>query len=327
MRATIIGTGAICGCHVHALKKRGVTIVAVCDIDGDKATEFIDKHGLICPVFTDWKEMLLSVPCDCVHLCTPHYLHAEMAVFALDRGINVFSEKPLCTTKEQLALIEKAVNESSARYGVCFQNRYLPSNVEAKKILSDAEIYSASGSVLWDRDEKYYASGDWRGKWATEGGGALINQAIHTLDLMLYFTGAAKSVTATMKNDHLKGVIEVEDKMSMYVEMEGFDMTFYATTAAKGGHPVTASFYTDKGAISIVSDELFVDGKKVETASCGEIIGKLDWGVGHELIIADFYDCLESGKPFRCDLNGCLPTMKTVLSAYESARTDKTVKI
>jgi len=327
MKATIIGTGSICGCHVHAMKKRGVAVVAVCDIDGKKAAEFASKHGLDCPVFTDWKEMLLSVPCDCVHICTPHHLHAEMAEFALNHGINVFSEKPLCTTTEQLAVIENAVNNSSARYGVCFQNRYLPSNVEAKNLLSDAEVYSASGSVLWERDEKYYASGDWRGKWATEGGGALINQAIHTLDLMLYFTGAAKSVTADMKNDHLKGIIEVEDKAALLVDMGDFNMTFYATTAAKGSHPVTASFYTDKGVITVLGNELMVDGKKIETKESGAIIGKLDWGAGHELIIADFYDCIENGKPFKCDLQACLPTMKTVLSAYESAKTGKTVKL
>ena len=99
-----------------------------------------------------------------------------------------------------------------------------------------------------------------------------------------------------------------------------FTTTFYATTAANGSHPVTATFHTNKGVITLISDSLYVDGKKVETAKTGEVIGKLDWGAGHDIAIGKFYDSIETGEPFACSLQSCLPVMKAVLGAYESAK-------
>ena len=90
MKAVIIGTGAICGCHVHALKECGVEIIAVCDIDLDKAKNFCATQNLNCAVYGDWKKMLDEQSADVVHICTPHYLHEQMAIYALSKNINVF---------------------------------------------------------------------------------------------------------------------------------------------------------------------------------------------------------------------------------------------
>lgn len=125
-----------------------------------------------------------------MHICTPHYLHVPMAVYGLTHGVHVFMEKPPVISGEQLAQLEEAVAGSDRRLGLCFQNRYNPSVQEVKKLLASGEagrIRGARGLVTWSRGREYYTESGWRGSLATEGGGALINQSVHTLDLLAYF--------------------------------------------------------------------------------------------------------------------------------------------
>lgn len=320
MKACIIGTGAISGNHISALKKCGTGIAALCDIDVSKAKATAEKYDLNVPIYDDYQVMIDEIKPDCVHICTPHYLHAEMAEYALRRDINVLSEKPVCISLEQLERLDDAAKSTKARYAICFQNRFLPANIKAKEMLSSRRIYSASGSVLWLRDEKYYASGDWRGKWDTEGGGALINQAIHTLDLMLGVLGTPKSLSARMANRHLKNVIEVEDEMMLELAYDGFKAVFFATTGANGNHPVTINYVTDGGTVTTSGDKLYENCSLLSCGDGGEIIGKAVWGYGHDILISEYYKAIAAGTEFLCDYDKCRLTMLTVLMAYESAK-------
>lgn len=326
MKVCIIGTGAISGNHISAVLAAGGQIAGLCDTDEMKALKAADRFSLECPVYTDYKKMLDEISPDCVHICTPHYLHAEMVLYALEKNINVLSEKPVCINARQLAELAEAHEKSSAAYGVCFQNRCLPANREALSLVGQSKIYGAGGAVLWNRNKEYYASGAWRGKWNTEGGGVLINQSIHTLDLLVNALGEPLSVSAVMSNDHLKDVIEVEDRMQILLKYPQFTAQFTATTAAESSYPVFTVFYTDRGIIETRGDVLTVSGVETQSSKNARLSGKTEWGAGHDMLIADFYDCIKSGRPINCDFRDCVSTMKTVFAAYESAKTGREVK-
>ena len=136
--------------------------------------------------------MLDAVAPDVVHVCTPHHRHADLAAECLARDVSVLLEKPVAHTLDDGERLAVAAEDSAAILGVCFQNRYNDTSRMLREILDRGglgRILGARASVHWFRDAAYYARRDWRGRWATAGGGVLMNQAIHTLDLLQWFVG------------------------------------------------------------------------------------------------------------------------------------------
>ena len=158
MKAGIIGLGAISPMHIEAIKERGDEIIAVCDVIKEKCEAVDNKYALCAREYTDYEEMLEKERLDVVHVCTPHYLHAEMTIAALERNVNVICEKPLAINQTQLCEIEKAVNESKAQLGVCFQTRYNRAVIELKKIIRPEDVVAAYANLVWIRDKAYYNS-------------------------------------------------------------------------------------------------------------------------------------------------------------------------
>ena len=322
MRVGIVGIGAISSLHVTALLKSEDKIVAFCDIDESKfgamKNKFADRLDAVAE-YTDYDKMLECEDLDVVHICTPHYLHAPMICKALEKNINVLCEKPLAISYAQIDMIEKAVKASSAQLGVCFQNRYNPSVVRLKEFFADKTVRAGSGSVIWERNASYYLSGEWRGKWDTEGGGVMINQAIHTLDLLQYVCGMPKSVIAHTSNNSLQGVIEVEDTaFGIFTVDSDRNFVVTATNAAKHTFVAECKFYADKHTASIAGDTLVIDGVVVEKSELTESIGKRVWGGGHATLISDFYDCIKSGRHFPIDFHEAKKAITLVLKMYES---------
>ena len=126
MKVALVGLGVIGKVHLAVLKELGADIVAVCDILPERC------EGTGAAVYTDYEEMLAAEKPDAVHICTPHYLHADMVVRALELSINVLCEKPLCIKNEDIARVLEAERKSSAQLGVCLQNRYNASSVFVK---------------------------------------------------------------------------------------------------------------------------------------------------------------------------------------------------
>jgi len=320
MRVAIIGCGSISSTHVKALIATGEDIVALCDIEEAKAEEKKQKYGLSSAVYTDWKRMLDEVRPDSVHICTPHYLHAAMAVEALGRGINVLCEKPLAITPEEIDAVIDAAGRSGASYGVCLQNRYEPNMKKLRALAEETGIDAAFATVVWKRNADYYAKGAWRGRWDTEGGGVMINQALHTLDLMQWVCGMPAYVTSNISNDHLKGAIEVEDTATALFELpDGRKFNFFATTAGGADFPVRITArLSDK---SIVNAENKVMLRDKEIISTDEVAGteqKAVWGGCHKLLIEDFYDCIRTGRHFAIDAEEASKVIRLILSMYAS---------
>ena len=319
MRVGIIGLGAISPLHIRAILKYRQKITAICDVDSEKRQKVNAEFGLNAEEYGDYNALLASGKVDVVHVCTPHYLHAEIICAALGANIHVLCEKPLAINFEQLNAIEKAVNDSSATLGVCFQNRYNASVLYLKEFFKDKEIIAATANLVWNRSKDYYSSAKWRGKKQYEGGGVMINQAIHTLDLLQWFCGMPESVIAHCSNNSLKNVIDVEDTaFGRFTLKNGGNFIINATNSAASCFPIVLMFQSKTDAVELSGDNLIVNGKFVTKSDGAPIFGKEEWGVGHDKLIKEFYNCLENGKKFPIDFYEASKTVKLILKMYQS---------
>ena len=264
MRVGIVGLGAISPLHIRAILKYGQKITAICDVDPEKRQKVNAEFGLNAEEYSDYNALLASGKVDVVHVCTPHYLHAEIICMALGANIHVLCEKPLAINFEQLDAIEKAVKNSSATLGVCFQNRYNASVLYLKEFFKDKEIIAATANLVWRRGKDYYSSAKWRGKKQYEGGGVMINQAIHTLDLLQWFCGMPETVIAHCSNNSLNNVIDVEDTACGCFSLKnGGNFIINATNSAASCFPIVLMLQSKTDAVELSGDNLIVNGKFV----------------------------------------------------------------
>ncbi len=329
MRAAIVGCGGIAQVHAKVLSNlENVILVACADTKYERALALANLYGA--RAYDSLEEMLEKEQIDVLHICTPHCMHAPMAVQAAERGIHVFMEKPLAINREQLAQLS-ALGEQ-VRIGVCFQNRY-NQNVKYVKGLIDSgrtgQIIGARAFVTWCRNKDYYENSDWRGRFTTEGGGALINQSIHTLDLVTEFLGSPSFVESHAANHHLKDNIEVEDTLEAYIDFHSCPAVFYATTAYSGNAPVLIELCCEHVTIRMEDMEIscqWKDGRKEHISFEQQAaLGKNYWGSGHSAIIHDFYDCVETGRHFPIGISEAYTTMDLVFKIYESSRENRVI--
>ena len=314
MKVAIIGYGVIGKVHAEIIPQYG-TLAAICDTDPAVLEAAPAERR-----YTDYREMLDEVKPDVVHVCTPHYLHAEMVIEALSRGIHVLCEKPLCIRMEDIGRILEAERRSRATLAVCHQNRYNSANLFVKKYLEGKTVTAAVGQVSWHRDEAYYGSGEWRGKWETEGGGVLINQALHTLDLLQWMCGMPETLTAETSNLSLKGVIEVEDTATLLCRGTGSgNFTLYATNGSAKSCPVEITLSVGRETVKLMPKYVVIGEKLYPFAETRRLLGKECYGSGHEALIADYYDCIGTGRKFPIDGAEGAKVVRLILKAYESA--------
>ena len=333
MKVAVIGCGSVAQVHLKALAENPDTeIIAVADIKPERADAAANKYGAT--AYYGFDELLENEKPDSVHICTPHYLHTPMAVEALNKGINVLLEKPCSVSFEEIDALRKAQTESGKQLAICFQNRYNACVQQAKKIILSGElgkIKAARAFVTWFRDKAYY-SDDWHGTIEKECGGVLINQSIHTMDLLQYLCGDCKKVTAHVSNDGFKGIIEVEDTASVHLELEGgIKAVFYATLSFSQNSDVFLEITLENGRLRIEGEKLFVadkDGKTTEFADNSNAVyhGRSYWGTGHSALINDYYYCLKSGEKFEIDAYEGGKTAEIVLACYESSASGESIK-
>ena len=318
----IVGFGAIGPIHAEATKDlEGVNIYGICDIKKDVADSAAEKYS--CKAFYDYDECLKDEAIDCVHICTPHYLHFEMITKALDAGKRVVSEKPIVMKKEELDILFEKYDTS--RVFPIIQNRTNTSIAKLKELIESNDygsLKAVKGIVTWCRNESYYNSADWRGTLKYEGGGVLINQAIHTLDLMVYLAGQVKAVSSSMCNHSLQGIIEVEDTVNSYIEFKnGAKGIFFATNAYPVNSGVQLELEFENKSFVYNSGALFADGELILTDS-EKAVGKVYWGNGHSRTLKDYY--LNGSKLCIDDIKD---TMYTMFAIYESANKGEGVEL
>ena len=318
LRVALIGYGVIG--HVHApVIKEHATLCAVCDSDPQKASDFKDI-----PFYTDYKEMLLKEKPDAVHICTPHYLHTEMIITALSMNIHVLCEKPMCINEEDIGRILEAEKNSRAMLGICQQNRYNPANLYLKEQADSAPRKSATGQLCWHRGKDYYMSAAWRGKWNTEGGGCLINQALHTLDILQWLVGLPRTLRATVSKITLSDTTEVEDSAIVLGEGEN-PFALSATVGFSTDQPVSISLMVDGKRMTAEGNRVY-EGDAVHIFdNASKNLGKACYGSSHEVLITDFYDCITTGR--HCPIDGAEAAKVTCLRLAASKSEGKPVSI
>ncbi len=311
----IVGYGNIGPTHSRALEDvKGARLYAVCDIAQTALKKCLDRYKQVI-AYDNFDRMLLDDNIDVIHICTPHYLHYGMIEKAVNAGKEVVSEKPITMNVEEFEKLLALKNAN--RVCAVLQNRYNSCVIQLKELIKSGklgEIIAIKGFVTWKRDAAYYAQKDWRGKWATEGGSALINQSLHTLDLMIYLAGNVESVQASMHNYTLRNIIETEDTVEACLQLENnVRGLFYATnTYAIDSDPEIEIVGTNAIA-RYAYKKLTLNGTLVAEDAL-TTNGKTYWGNGHTELFKDYYENEHFFTPY--DVKN---TMHTVFAIYESA--------
>jgi len=334
----IIGGGNISETHARAaLETAGVKLAAVYGRNRDKVVRLSELYGG--SVYESLPSFLKHKPLDMVMIGSPSGLHAEQGIAAARNGLHVLVEKPIDISAERTDALIKECEQAGVKLGVCFQDRVAPEIYALKQLIDAGGLgrpILVSGRVKWYRPPQYYSGSQWRGTTELDGGGALMNQGIHTVDLLLWLMGDVKRVQAcaiTALHD-----IAVEDTLVATLEFaNGAVGTFEATTAAYPGFNRRVELSGSEGTVVIEQDRLVgVDlhqgGKDLVSQSTAADNMSANSPVvsdvsGHQRILADFVEAISLNRRPRCDGVEGRRSVELVQAMYESARTGRGVGI
>lgn len=327
LRVGIIGLGDISMIHLHAIKSsNNAELVAVCDIDETKSN-LIENVNF----YTDYIEMIKEEKLDCVHICLPHYLHYPVTKEVANLGVNVLLEKPLCLDTEEAENFKELSDKVDSNICICLQNRY-NNTVEKLREIIASEVYGniigIKGIVSWNRPKEYYTVKPWRGKMSLAGGGVMINQAIHTLDLMQLLGGNIESIKGNIDN-FLDYDIEVEDTVNAVVNFEnGARGIFFATVANATNSSVEIEVVLENGIFTIKDSKLYrhIDGELIEIAEDERLSGsKHYYGASHGKLIDKYYECLLNNTKDYIHIEDAIPSIRMIDLIRYSSECKKTI--
>jgi len=305
VRIGIIGAGGISGTHVRAAQGiECVEIVAVYGGNREKTAALaLDAKAT---AYGDFARFLTH-PMDIVAIGSPSGLHAEQGIAAARRGLHVLVEKPVDVTVAKIDALLAEADRAGVKVGVFFQERLIPELAAIKQRIDSGELGDPlfiSGRLDWYRPPEYYANSRWRGKRALDGGGALMNQGIHTVDVLLWLFGDVRRVTGRTANRLHR--IEVEDTAAALLEFEnGAFGTIHATTAAYPGYPRALAITGTKGSVEHSEP---VRGAMVADAT------------PHRRIIEDFIDAVKANRRPACDGLEGRRSVAVIEAIYRSAQ-------
>jgi len=347
LRFALVGAGVIGNTHAKALADLPdvAELVAVVDRDRAKARDLASRYGV--SVATDDLEAVLRrADVDAVTICTPSGVHADGAVAALDAGKHVVVEKPIDITLAAADRIIDAEKRSGKTVAVISQHRFDRSTEKVLNAVRDGHlgtITSAIASHAWWRGQSYYDSGDWRGTWALDGGGAVMNQTVHTINLMITTVGVPVEVFAYTGRLAHEG-IEVEDTAAAVVKFaSGALGIIHGTTAAYPGLDASLRIFGSKGSAVITDDELvFFHANAGPAPEIGMqapvaenqvtdddklLPSDRGLGLGHRRQFADFIDAVTTGRAPRVGTAEARTAVSVILAMYESAASGTPVKL
>ena len=329
VRIGVIGCGDVSVVHFEAIRDiEGLELVGVADTDPQALARAVEATGV--PGFASTQELIDGVGPDAVHVTTPHDAHIDPSLTALAAGVHVLQEKPLAHTLEEGRRLVDAVAAAPAdgpKVGICFQNRYNLASQRLHEMLGSGELGAVRGawaSVVWTRSADYYRAKPWRGTWANSGGGLLINQAIHTLDLVQWLLGGVERTDGHVTTRKYGDVIEVEDTAELLLHHGGgITTSFYATLTAPRHRPVEIeldcenAYVTLRGGTDGGLTIRWADGR-VDTVGERSVTsgGRSYWGVSHELLIRDFYARLDEPEPFWIGPGEAMASLEILKEAY-----------
>ena len=240
VRFGIVGIGNMGTGHLDSLGHGHIAnaeVTAVCDINEDRLKFVSDNYGDGIARFTDYKELLASGLIDAVIIATPHYLHPVIAIEAFEAGIHVLSEKPIGVyTKKVMEMYEVAAKHPELTFGIMYNQRSNPKHQKMRQMMQDGTLGELQRVVWiitnWYRSQAYYNSSAWRATWEGEGGGVLLNQCPHNLDLWQWIVGMPKRVCGFLSFGKYHN-IEVEDDATIYAEYANGATGLFITTTGE----------------------------------------------------------------------------------------------
>ncbi len=292
MNFGIIGAGSIAAVHAKAISEMaGSELHSVYSRRIERADDL--KKAYEVKVCGDLDDFLADPDLEIVTICTPSGTHGELAEKALLAGKHVMVEKPLEITTERIDQMIRMAGEQKKTLACILNRRFNPAIAAAKRAMESGRlgtVTSASCYVKWFRDQAYYDSAQWRGTWALDGGGCLMNQGIHTIDALIHLAGPVKAVRGAMTAQLAHTGIEVEDVAAAVIEFESGAMgVIEGSTCAwsRNGHPARVQLSGTEGSIFLADDAFEEWGFKDETEADEEIRSNLMAGSGPALGAAD----------------------------------------
>lgn len=340
----IIGCGMIADFHAKAINDtEGLHVAGATSRNRASAEAFAEKYP--CQVFDSVEEMVANSDIQLVAICTPSGAHMEPALLAAKAGKHVVVEKPLEVTTERCDQVISACQENGVVLSTIFPSRYHAVSQTLKQAVESGRfgrLTLGDAYVKWFRTQEYYDSGAWRGTWDLDGGGALMNQAIHTIDLLLWLMGPVKSVharTATLAHDR----IEVEDVAVAHLEFENGALgVIQATTAAYPGMLKRIEIHGSEGTAVLEEEDLkaweFAHPKESDQEILAALTGKTKTGGGaadpkaighhgHAAQYSDIVNAIQSGEAPLIDGPEGRRSVELINAIYLSAKTGQSVSL
>ncbi|MCL6518472.1 MAG: Gfo/Idh/MocA family oxidoreductase [Armatimonadetes bacterium] len=336
----IIGCGVIAPWHAGAVSRiPDAELIAVCDIVPEKAEKIKNDFGAKY-VYTDYKEMLKRDDIDIVSICTPSGMHADMGIDAALAGKHVMTEKPIDISLEKIDKLIQTCAEQKVKLACIFQRRTSPLWQLVKKTIDAGKLGKlvlGDAYLKYFRSQEYYDSAGWRGTWALDGGGALMNQGVHCVDLLRWIMGPIDTIFGFA--DHLVRKIEVEDTSVAAIRFKnGAFGVLEGTTSVTPGMNHRLEFHGEKGTIlvdgeNIVRWDVPGEDKQEVTKSLQDQVGNASSDPtaisqhGHQVQIADLIAAVKEDREPMVNGAEARHAVEVILAVYQSARTGQPVKL
>ena len=344
MKYALIGCGRISTNHVKAAVANKLEIVAVCDVLPERMQEVLAKHGLendaTIARYTDYKMMIADHPeIQLISIATESGLHAEIALYCIDNGINVIIEKPMAMSLADADEIIKRSEEKHVKVSACHQNRFNIAVQQMRKALEEGRFGKLShGSihVRWNRNKDYYDQAKWRGTWAQDGG-ALMNQCIHGIDLLRWMMGNDIDEVYGVTKQQFHKYLECEDiGMAVVRFNNGAVGTIEGTTNVYPKNlEETLYLFGENGTVKLGGKSTnaidvwdFADENEKDSENKGLFEQTSNvYGNGHTSLFADVIDAIENDRTPYVDAHAGRNALELVLAVYKSSFSGKPVKL
>lgn len=319
----VIGCGSISQTHFDSINEvENLKLYAVVDKDIEKAKAVSQREG--CNYFENYEDILTDPNIDAVHITTPHYRHRDIAMDLAKAGKHILLEKPLAETYEEAILLCEALKNYDVISGLVYQNRFNPTVLELKKLIDKktyGNLLGVKGILTWNREEDYYSSSYWRGSKRLEGGGVLINQGIHTIDLLQWIGGELSSISGTASKHKFRNSVEVEDTAEIFLGFKsGARGVFYATNNYSYNSPVEVEVHCENGILNIKNGRLRVYSEGNELLLCSDTPSysvKDYYGSGHTELIRGFYRAIDGDRSDLVAVDEGLKALKIIDNIYQ----------
>jgi UDP-N-acetyl-2-amino-2-deoxyglucuronate dehydrogenase len=331
----LVGGGNITATHARAVREiPGAELVSICGKNSEKVSKLSREHGAV--AYTDFTLFLAHRPMDVIILGSPSGLHAEQGIAAANEGLHVLAEKPIDISTARADALIAAAEQANVKLGVIFQDRTRPQIRQLKSWIDQGIVGKpllVDARVKWYRPPEYYSSSGWRGTFALDGGGALINQAIHTVDLLLWLFGDVVQVQAQVAT--VLQSIEAEDTALAILQFaSGAVGTLLATTAAYPGYPRRVEISGTAGTVILEHDRIVAAdlrnppadsspslptdaNKSASSAAVTDLSG-------HRAVFEDFFQAIDRNTTPLCDGHEGRRSLQLVEAIYQAAKKSHT---